>query len=167
MAKRIRAVLAKLGLDVHNRGIITIGKKLMEENFEVIYIGNSLPNEIIQTAIQESVDIIGVSSLAGAHLTLGTPLINLAKREKIIDDITIVIGGVFSPLDASMLKTIGFDYVFTPGATGDEIIKILKNLVLIKEEQKCHTTTPKKNMRDTSLNTMRVSELTPMQQQVY
>jgi methylmalonyl-CoA mutase C-terminal domain/subunit len=137
MARRTRALLAKLGLDVHNRGIITICKKLMEENVEVIYIGNSLPNEIIQTAIQESVDIIGVSSLAGAHLTLGGALIDLAKKEKITEDVALVIGGIFPPMDIIRLKNIGYDCVFTPRNNISEIIETLKKIVCEKGVQTC------------------------------
>jgi methylmalonyl-CoA mutase C-terminal domain/subunit len=136
MTRKIRVLLAKLGLDVHNRGIITVGKELVNSNMEVIYIGNALPKEIIQTAIQEDVDIIGISSLAGAHLTLGSYLIELSKSENIINNTVIVIGGVFPPIDGIRLKTIGFDDIFTPGSTGTEIVNSLKQLV----ERKCNKT---------------------------
>ena len=153
MARQTRALLAKLGLDVHNRGIITICKKLMEENVEVIYIGNSLPNEIIQTAIQESVDIIGVSSLAGAHLTLGGILIDLAKKEKITDDVALVIGGVFPPMDSIRLKNIGYDCVFTPKNNILEIVETLKKIVSEKGVQACQLNM-KRNMKDIETNSV-------------
>src|SRR4030066_42703 len=83
MAGKIKVLLSKLGLDVHNRGLITVAKELMDAGMEIIYIGNSLPKEIIRTAIQEGVDVIGVSSLGGAHLTLGSELIEEAKKERL------------------------------------------------------------------------------------
>ena len=121
--------MAKLGLDVHNRGIIIVCRQLMDAGMEVIYMGNSFPDIIAETAIQEDVDAVGVSCLSGAHLALG---------EKLIDnmsiDITVAIGGVFPPLDVRLLKRMGFDLVFTPGATGEEIIKFLKECITIKGE---------------------------------
>lgn len=75
----MKVLLSKLGLDVHNRGAITVANILRDAGMEVIYIGNSFPKEIIKMAIQEDVDVIGVSSLGGAHLTLGGELIEEAK----------------------------------------------------------------------------------------
>ena len=132
MAKKIKVLLAKLGLDVHNRGIITVAKELVDAGMEIVYIGNSLPREIVQTAIQEDVDVIGVSSLGGAHITLGKPLIEAARREKLTGDVVFVIGGVFPPDDTIRLKEIGFDAVFTPGATRNEIVRSIEELVAKK-----------------------------------
>lgn len=122
MEGRVKILLSKLGLDVHNRGIITVAKALRDAGMEVIYLGNSLPEEIIKSAIQEDVDVIGVSSLGGAHLTLGSKLIEGAKREGIKDRVMFTIGGVFSSTDAEKLQQIGFDEVFEPGATREEIV---------------------------------------------
>ena len=80
MSRKTKVLLSKLGLDVHNRGLITVAKELSDAGMEVIYIGNSLPKEIIATAIQEDVDVVGVSSLGGAHLTLGGELMEEAKE---------------------------------------------------------------------------------------
>lgn len=132
MAKKIKVLLAKLGLDVHNRGIITVAKELGDAGMEIVYIGNSLPGEIVLTAIQEDVDVIGVSSLGGAHITLGKPLIEAARREKLTGDVVFVIGGVFPPDDTIRLKEIGFDAVFTPGATRNEIVRSIEELVANK-----------------------------------
>ena len=129
MVKKIKVLLAKLGLDVHNRGIITVAKELEDAGMEIVYIGNSLPREIVLTAIQEDVDVIGVSSLGGAHLTLGKPLIDIARQEQLTDDVAFIIGGVFPPDDTIRLKEIGFDAVFTPGATRDEIVHTVRGLV--------------------------------------
>lgn len=127
--RKIKVLLSKLGLDVHNRGVITVAKELRDAGMEVIYIGNALPKEIISTAIQEDVDVVGVSSLGGAHLTLGIPIIEEAKQEGLKDKVVFLMGGVFPPSDTVRLKEIGFDGVFTPGATKDEIVSSTKRLV--------------------------------------
>lgn len=129
MARKIKVLLSKLGLDVHNRGIITVAKELRDEGMEIIYIGNSFPKEIINTAIQEGVDVVGVSSLGGAHLTLGSELIEEAKKEEIKKHVAFIIGGVFPPEDALKLEEIGFDGTFLPGATREEIVSSLRKIV--------------------------------------
>jgi methylmalonyl-CoA mutase C-terminal domain/subunit len=132
MAGRVKILLSKLGLDVHNRGIIIVAKALRDAGMEVIYLGNSLPEEIIKSAIQEDVDVIGVSSLGGAHLTLGSKLIEGAKREGIKDRVMFTIGGVFSSTDAEKLQQIGFDEVFEPGATREEIVSSILEFISSK-----------------------------------
>jgi len=136
MGKMMKVVLAKLGLDVHNRGIITVAKKLRNAGMEVVYLGNALPNEIVKSAIQEDVDMVGVSSLSGAHLSLGSLLIREAKKEKFKDNIVYVIGGVFPPADAQKLREIGFDGIFTPGATGDDIVSSIQRMVAEKHDKR-------------------------------
>ncbi len=130
--KKIKLLLSKLGLDVHNRGNITVAKQLRDAGMEVIYLGNALPNEILNIAIQEHVDVIGVSSLGGAHITLGKDLIEEAKKEGLKERVVFIIGGIFSIDDESTLKDIGFDGVYTAGATKDEIVGSVKALVEAK-----------------------------------
>jgi len=122
-------------LDVHNRGLITVAKELRDAGMEVIYIGNSFPREIIQTAIQEDVDVVGISSLGGAHLTLGGDLIEEAKREGLTQRMAFLIGGVFPPADAAKLEEIGFDKTFMPGATREEILSSIRKIVLEKGDR--------------------------------
>jgi len=129
MADNIRVLLAKLGLDVHNRGVITVARELRDAGMEVIYIGNALPKDIITAAVQEGVDVVGVSSLGGAHLTLGRGLIRQARRMGLQDQMVFVIGGVFPPVDAGRLLQVGFDGVFSPGATRQEIVSFLSGAV--------------------------------------
>jgi methylmalonyl-CoA mutase C-terminal domain/subunit len=129
MAIKIKVLLSKLGLDVHNRGLITVAKELRDAGMEVIYIGNSMPKEIIHIALQEDVDVVGVSSLGGAHLTLGGELIEKAKHEGLKERMTFVIGGVFHPLDATKLQEVGFDATFMPGATREEIVSSIRKIV--------------------------------------
>ena len=134
--QRIKVLLSKLGLDVHNRGIITVSKQLRDAGMEVIYIGNAMPAAIINIAIQEAADIIGISSLGGAHLVLGEEIIREAKKEGIKDKSGFIIGGVFSPQDAIKLKELGFDDVFTPGASKDEIVSSISKINTEKNYKK-------------------------------
>jgi len=134
MAVKIKVLLSKLGLDVHNRGLITVAKEMRDAGMEVIYIGNSFPREIIKTAIQEDVDVVGVSSLGGAHLTLGGDLIEEAKKEGLKQRMAFIIGGVFPPVDAAKLEEIGFDKTFMPGATREEILSSIREIVLYKAD---------------------------------
>jgi methylmalonyl-CoA mutase C-terminal domain/subunit len=128
MEIKIKVLLAKLGLDIHNRGVLTVAKNLRDAGMEIIYIGNSTPEQIIRSALQEDVDVVGVSSLGGAHLSLGTKLISLAKKEGIKDDKIYLIGGAVPEDDMEKLDIAGFDAIFTSGATKDEIISKIKNL---------------------------------------
>ena len=133
MNRKVKVLLAKLGLDVHNRGLITVAKELRDEGMEVIYLGNSMPDEIIKAAMQEDVDVIGVSSLGGAHLSLGSVLLRRAEEEGLINRIVFLIGGVFSPQDAEELAEIGFDGVFPPGSTRDAIVSGLRQALAAKQ----------------------------------
>lgn len=128
MEVKIKVLLAKLGLDIHNRGILTVAKNLRDAGMEIIYIGNSTPQQIVNAALQEDVDVVGVSSLGGAHLSLGEKLISLAKKEGIKDDKIYLIGGALPEDDMEKLTRAGFDGIFTSGATKDEIISTIKNL---------------------------------------
>jgi methylmalonyl-CoA mutase C-terminal domain/subunit len=129
MTGKIKVLLSKLGLDVHNRGLITVANELRDAGMEVIYLGNSFPKEIINTAIQEDVNVVGISSLGGAHLTLGIELMEEARTEELQHRIAFVIGGVFSPVDAGKLQEIGFDKTFIPGETREEIVSSIQKIV--------------------------------------
>ena len=132
MNRNIRVLLAKLGLDVHNRGIVTVARELRDAGMEVVYVGNALPQDVIRTAVLEDVEVVGVSSLGGAHLILGRMLMDQARREGVLGSVGFVIGGVFPPDDIPALHALGFDKVFTPGATRDEIVSAINELVETK-----------------------------------
>jgi methylmalonyl-CoA mutase C-terminal domain/subunit len=136
MNRRVKVLLAKLGLDVHNRGVITVAMELRDKGMEVIYLGNSMPDEILATAVQEQVDVIGVSSLGGAHLSLGSLLLQKAKEKELSQEFVFLIGGVFSPEDADELLRIGFDNVFPPGSTQEAIVSGLHQALAAKQELK-------------------------------
>lgn len=135
MNRKVKVLLAKLGLDVHNRGLVTVAMELRDEGMEVIYMGNCLPDEIVATAVQEQVDVIGVSSLGGAHLSLGRLLIEKAEQKGFKDDLVFLIGGVFSPEDAEELARIGFDGVYPPGSSRAAIVNGLKEALSQKQGQ--------------------------------
>jgi methylmalonyl-CoA mutase C-terminal domain/subunit len=136
MKGRVKVLLAILGIDVHNRGLITVAMELRDEGMEVIYLGNSLPDEIIAAALQEQVDVIGVSSLGGAHLSLGSLLLRKAADADLKEEIVFLIGGVFSPQDAEKLETLGFDGVFPPGSTKEAILTGLRKAFTAKQSLK-------------------------------
>ncbi|MEE4265292.1 MAG: hypothetical protein V2I56_21585, partial [Desulfobacteraceae bacterium] len=100
---------------------------------EVIYLGNCMPDEIITTAIQEQVDAIGVSSLGGAHLSLGSLLMQKAAEKGLKEELVFLIGGVFSPEDADELAKIGFDGVYPPGSSRSAIVSGLKEALANKQ----------------------------------
>lgn len=129
MKRRIKVLLAKLGLDVHNRGLVTVATLLRDAGMEVVYIGNALNRQILQTAVEEDVDVVGVSSLGGAHISLGGPLVEAAAREGMKDRAVFLIGGVFPPEDGERMKRMGFAGVFGPGATGQDIVTEIHRLV--------------------------------------
>jgi len=124
--KKIKVLLAKLGLEVHWRGVITVAGMLRDAGMEVIYVGNAFPEQIVKAAIQEDVDVVGISTLGGNHLTQGGELLDIAARSGIKDSTLFLIGGVFPPYDEPRLREIGFDGIFAPGATRGEIVGFIK-----------------------------------------
>lgn len=130
--RRIKVMIGTLGLEPHWRGAVTVVGMLRDLGMEVIYIGNAYPEGIVRAAVQEDVDVIGVSCLTGAHLTLGSELLQIAEQERIRDKIVFAIGGVFPPRDVPKLREIGFDAVFGPGARGEEIYRSMANRVSAK-----------------------------------
>lgn len=133
MNRKVKVLLAILGIDVHNRGLITVAMELRDAGMEVIYLGNAMPDEIITTALQEQVEVVGVSSLGGAHLSLGSLLLSRAADVDLKEEIVFLIGGVFSPQDAEKLKALGFDGVFPPGSTKKAIISGLRKALAAKQ----------------------------------
>jgi len=120
--RRVRILVAKPGLDGHDRGARIIARTYRDAGFEVVYSGlHQTPEEVVQAAIQEDVDMIGLSSLAGAHLYLLPRVVELL-REKNADDIVVCGGGIFPEEDITKLKDAGIKEVFTPGTPLTEIV---------------------------------------------
>jgi methylmalonyl-CoA mutase C-terminal domain/subunit len=126
MARKIRVVIAKPGLDGHDRGAKIIARALRDAGMEVIYTGlHQTPEQIVETAIQEDADAVGISILSGAHMTL-VPRILEGLRENGVDDVLVVVGGTIPREDVESLKEQGVAEIFTPGAPVSEIVDFLR-----------------------------------------
>jgi methylmalonyl-CoA mutase cobalamin-binding domain/chain len=129
VARKIRVVIAKPGLDGHDRGAKIIARALRDAGMEVIYTGlHQTPEQIVETALQEDADAVGISILSGAHMTL-VPRIVAGLRENGMDDVLVVVGGTIPTDDAEELKRGGVAEVFGPGAATSEIVDFLKGKV--------------------------------------
>jgi methylmalonyl-CoA mutase cobalamin-binding domain/chain len=125
MAPPIRVVIAKPGLDGHDRGAKVIARALRDAGFEVVYTGlHQTPEQIVETAIQEDADAVGISILSGAHMTLVPRILELL-RENGAEDVIVVVGGTIPRDDAAALKEMGVAEVFTPGAPLSAIVDFL------------------------------------------
>jgi methylmalonyl-CoA mutase C-terminal domain/subunit len=124
--KKIRILIAKVGLDGHDRGAKVIATGLRDAGMEVIYTGiRQTPEAVVSIAIQEDVDAIGVSSLSGAHMTVIPKIVNLLKQ-KDIKDILIFGGGIIPRNDISKLKEMGVDRIFLPGTKVEDVAQYIK-----------------------------------------
>jgi methylmalonyl-CoA mutase C-terminal domain/subunit len=131
MERRLRILVAKPGLDGHDRGAKIIARALRDAGFEVIYTGlHQTPEMIAETAMQEDVDAIGLSILSGAHMTLFPAIMQLLK-EKGLEDVAVFGGGIVPADDVEKLKKLGVKEIFTPGASTENIVDwVRKNVKL-------------------------------------
>ncbi|MBW1672440.1 MAG: cobalamin B12-binding domain-containing protein [Deltaproteobacteria bacterium] len=121
--RKIRVLVAKPGLDGHDRGARIIARTYRDAGFEVVYSGlHQTPEEVVQAAIQEDVDMIGLSSLAGAHMYLFPRVVELLQKNN-ADDIVVCGGGIFPEDDIPKLKKAGIKELFTPGTALDDVVK--------------------------------------------
>jgi len=121
-AERIRVVIAKPGLDGHDRGAKVVARALRDAGMEVVYTGlHQTPEQIVETVVQEDADAVGLSVLSGAHMTLFARLSELL-REREVDDVVVFGGGIIPDADLPELARLGVARVFTPGATTEEIV---------------------------------------------
>jgi methylmalonyl-CoA mutase, C-terminal domain len=126
---KIRVVVAKPGLDGHDRGAKIIARALRDAGMEVIYTGlHQTPEQIAATVIQEDADAVGLSILSGAHMTL-VPKVAQLLKEQGADDVVLVVGGTIPHDDIPQLKELGVAEVFTPGSPTQEIVDFLRNNV--------------------------------------
>ena len=127
--KKIRVLIAKPGLDGHDRGAKVVARALRDAGMEVIYTGlRQTPEQIVEIAIQEDVDVIGLSILSGAHTHLFPKVMELLKENN-IEDIVVMGGGVIPEEDIPELKKVGIAEIFTPGTNTRDIIKFIKEKV--------------------------------------
>jgi methylmalonyl-CoA mutase C-terminal domain/subunit len=126
---KIRVVVAKPGLDGHDRGAKIIARALRDAGMEVIYTGlHQTPEQIVETVIQEDADAVGLSILSGAHMTL-VPRIAALLAEQGVEDVVLVVGGTIPADDIPELKRLGVSEIFTPGSPVQEIVEFLQNSV--------------------------------------
>lgn len=124
--KKVRVLVAKVGLDGHDRGAKVIAQALKDAGMEVIYTGlRQTPEKIVETAIQEDAQVIGISILSGAHMQLIPPVIDLLRCQG-AGDVLVVAGGIIPKEDIPFLKEAGVAEVFTPGTPTGEIIKFIQ-----------------------------------------
>jgi methylmalonyl-CoA mutase, C-terminal domain len=129
VAGKTRVVIAKVGLDGHDRGAKVIARALRDAGMEVIYTGlHQTPEQIVETAIQEDADAVGISILSGAHMTLVPRIVELL-HERGADEVLVVVGGTIPHEDVIDLKRLGVAEVFTPGAPTSEIVTFLQSRV--------------------------------------
>ena len=124
--KKIRVLVAKPGLDGHDRGAKVVARALRDAGMEVIYTGlRQTPEMIVEAALQEDVDVVGLSILSGAHTTLLPRIINLLK-ENDLDDVLVLAGGIIPDEDVPALNKMGVRGIFGPGTSTEEIVKFIE-----------------------------------------
>jgi methylmalonyl-CoA mutase C-terminal domain/subunit len=135
MAEKIRILIAKPGLDGHDRGAKVIARALRDAGFEVIYTGlRQTPEMIADAALQEDVDIVGLSILSGAHMAL-VPRIREVMNESDLADLPIIIGGIIPDADKPKLAELGVEGIFGPGASTTEIVERINDIVRQRGER--------------------------------
>jgi len=129
MGKRIRVLIAKMGLDGHTTGAIVVTRALRDAGMEVIYTGlRQTPEMVVRTAIQEDVDVIGISTLSGAHMKNLPRVLDLLKKEG-AEDTLVIGGGVIPKGDLNKLKNMGVSGLFTMGTPTSEIVEFIKSRI--------------------------------------
>ncbi|WP_222194187.1 cobalamin B12-binding domain-containing protein [Modestobacter italicus] len=132
--ERIRVVIAKPGLDGHDRGAKVVARALRDAGMEVVYTGlHQTPEQIVETVVQEDADAVGLSVLSGAHMTLFARLAELL-RQRGVDDVVVFGGGIIPDADLPELARLGVARVFTPGATTEEIVGWVRDHVGVGAE---------------------------------
>jgi len=126
--KKLRVLIAKIGLDGHDRGVKIVARALRDAGVEVVYLGiHNTPEEIVKSAIQEDVHAIGLSIHSAAHLTLFREVFKLLKKNE-ATDVAVFGGGIVPDEDIPILKKMGVKEIFTPGTSLEEIVKFVKSL---------------------------------------
>jgi methylmalonyl-CoA mutase C-terminal domain/subunit len=129
MAEKIRVLVAKPGLDGHDRGARIIARAFRDAGFEVVYTGlRQTPEQVVTAALQEDVDVIGLSVLSGAHMSLCPRIMELMQKEK-LDDVLVLVGGIIPDKDIPKLKALGVSEVFQPGASTEDIVDYVRRNV--------------------------------------
>jgi len=134
MKRPYRVVVAKPGLDGHDRGVKVIAAALRDAGFEVVYTGlHQTPEQVVQAVVQEDADAVGLSLLSGAHLTLVPRVVDLLAAEG-RSDVLVIVGGIIPEADVAKLEAIGVSHVFGPGAPLPEIVGLVADALDRREE---------------------------------
>ncbi len=129
MNEKIRVLVAKPGLDGHDRGAKIIARAFRDAGFEVIYTGlRQTPQQVVTAALQEDVDVIGLSVLSGAHMTLCPQIMELIRKEQ-MEDVLVVVGGIIPDEDITKLKDDGVNEIFLPGTSTEDIVDYVRKNV--------------------------------------
>jgi methylmalonyl-CoA mutase, C-terminal domain len=128
MARKIRVLMTKLGLDIHWRGAVTVAQFLREAGMEVIYLGNQFPEQIAQAALQEDVDVVGLSTLCGNHRVLAPKVVRLL-REKGLDQVKVFLGGIIPERDCPYLLEQGIEKIYGPDTPMKTIVRAIQEAV--------------------------------------
>jgi len=126
---RIRVLLAQFPLETHSRGLLTVAGMLRDAGMEVLLIGNALPEQMVEAAVQESADVVGISTYCGGELVLVAELMKAAERKGIRNRTVFLLGGVFPPKNASKLLEMGLSGVFPPSSTREDIVSCITEAV--------------------------------------
>ena len=128
MTRKIRVLLAKPGLDGHDRGIKVVARALRDAGMEVIYTGlHKSSEQIVEAALQEDVDVIGLSSLSGSHIALFPRIMDILQQNDMINDTLVVAGGIIPDEDISKLNEIGIEGIFGPGTNTSDIVNFIRS----------------------------------------
>lgn len=130
---KVKVLLAQFPLETHSRGLLTVAGMLRDAGMEVVLMGNALPEQIINAAVQEYVDVVGISTYCGGELALGKELMKAAEQKGIKDRAVFLIGGIFPPADIPQLKKIGFDGTFL-SATREDIVSCIEKSITAKKK---------------------------------
>lgn len=128
-ADRIRVLLAQFPLETHSRGLLTVAAMLRDAGMEVVLIGNALPEQIVESAVQEGADVVGISTYCGGEVVLVGNLMKAAERKGIRNRTVFLLGGVFPPKNAPRLLEMGLSGVFPPSSTRERIVSCITQAV--------------------------------------
>ena len=157
MSAKVKVVIAKLGLDIHWRGAVMVSKFLRDNGMEVVYLGNCFPKDIVDAALDEGADVIGLSTLCGNHLTLGPKVVEILK-ERGVTDVPVFIGGTIPPDDIPRLKDAGMSEVFPPETPLDDILSIVSQIIRRKQVEKGLDLSEKRFRKLTSMSPVGIYE---------
>ena len=132
---KVRVLLAQFPLETHSRGLLTVAGMLSDEGMEVVLLGNASPERIVEAAVQEDADVIGISTYCSGELVLAADLMNAAERQETRQRTIFLIGGIFPPDNAPKLREMGFSGVFPPSSTREQITSCIRNALVARRER--------------------------------